>query len=259
MGIKKITITLVAFCVFMGAAVGGAASAPVTNTQAEVAGASVVSTDDTTERISDCDVVDVDGHNNTVTVNITDNATADSGTTIQSHCESDGAILDHDLIDVDGNNNTVVVSVRAENGTVAFGTQESIDGNGLHVALGCEVGASNDCDGVDIEGHSNSVTLIIENNTDRTVRQFGSNTSTVSWPSNERDSAFGMTGANSRTDGENATTETKSESTNNVNRSGSEGEDSTDLLGMVADSIPLVGAVTMLILGIGLLTKRRSI
>lgn len=254
---KQFALLFVACCVFAGVAIGGATAAPATNAQTAVAGASVASTNDTTERVSDCDMVDVDGHNNTVTANITDNATADGGTTVRYHCESDGAMLDHDLIDVDGNNNTVVVSVQAENGTVAFGTNGSSDGNGLHVALGCKVGSSTDCDGVDIDGHNNSVTLIIGNDTDRTVRQFGANTSSVSWPNNERDTAASAGGANNTTDSENATTE--SDPTSSTNRSSSAGEDSTDLLGMVADSIPFVGAVTMFVLGIGLLAKRRNV
>jgi hypothetical protein len=134
---KRITILLVAFCAFTGAAVGGVASMPVaapdiaaaggsaaTAAPAAATGGSVAAANGSTEHVSDCDVVDVDGNNNTVSVNLTSNATAGegSGVSVRIRCGVGTATtVDHDLIDIDGNNNTVRLVVQAENGTLAIG------------------------------------------------------------------------------------------------------------------------------------------
>jgi hypothetical protein len=134
--------------------------------------------DGSAKRVSDCDLIDIDGHNNTVSVNISNNTTGD-GVTIQYHCGADNATtLDHDVIDVDGNNNSVTVVVRAENGTITFGEDgNAASSDGFHVALHCRGGTAADCDAVDIDGHNNSVTLIVRSDEGQTVHQFGSNSS----------------------------------------------------------------------------------
>ena len=132
--------------------------------------------DGSTNLTSDCDLIDIDGNDNTVSVNISNDTT--DGVNVQYHCGAGNAALDHDLIDIDGNNNTVTVVVRAENGTVAFG-EDGSDSNssGMHVALQCEGDAAADCDAVDIDGHNNSVTLVVLGEEGRTVHEFGANAS----------------------------------------------------------------------------------
>jgi hypothetical protein len=131
------------------------------------------------EQVSDCDLIDIDGHNNTVSVDIGNNTT--TGTNIQYHCGADNAtILDHDLIDVDGTNNSVTVVVRVENGTVAFGKGGgAANSSGLNVALQCKGGTVGSCDAIDIDGHNNSVTFIMQSNSGRTVHEFNSSSSNL--------------------------------------------------------------------------------
>jgi hypothetical protein len=261
MKIKRITIVLVALCAFSGAAVGGAASVPVSapDTQAAAGGSAAANT--SAGQVSDCDLVDIDGHNNTVSANITNNATAgDGGVTIQYRCGTNASALDHDLIDVDGNNNTVTVFVRAENATLDFGARGSAaDSNGLHVGLNCGVGTPDDCDGVDIDGDNNSVTLIVQNDTDRTVHEFGANSSNVSWTAGEQDSESDANGGNDSTTDKQADSENDgSGSADATNRSGNEEDRSNGILGLIVDSIPFVGAVTLLVFGSVLLVKRNN-
>lgn len=261
MGLKRITIVLVVFCAFSGATVGGAASMPMAVPNAQVAAGGSAAANASTGQVSDCDVVDVDGDNNTVSANITNNATAGDGSvTIQYHCGTNATTLDHDLIDVDGNNNTVTVSVRVENGTLDFGARGSAaDSNGLQVGLNCGDGMSNDCDGVDIDGHNNSVTLIVQNDTERTVHEFGANSSNVSWTAGEQNGESGANGGNdSTTDKQGDSENNGSGSADEANRSGNMEDRSNDILGMVIDSIPFVGAATLLVFGSALLVKRND-
>lgn len=278
----RITILLVALCAFAGAAVGGAASAPVAvpDTHTAMAGGSAATANASSGSVSDCDLVDIDGDNNTVSADITANATAnESSVSIQYRCGTNASTLDHDLIDVDGHNNTVTVSVRAGNATLGFGAPRSgADGSGVHVALNCEAGTPDDCDGVDIDGHNNSVRLIVTNDTARTVHEFGSNASNVSWTAGERNSEPEMDDGgddrngttnehedrtNNENDAEDGTTGERNDRTNsgndsatNATRSGDDGSD--DVLEMIVNGIPLAGAVTFLVLGSALLVKRNS-
>ncbi|HET7324495.1 MAG TPA: hypothetical protein VFJ06_09195 [Halococcus sp.] len=194
MTMKRIPIILVALCALAGAAIGGVASMPVAAPSAyapassgpAATDASVVTDTplaaldgsvaaDSTERVSDCDLVDIDGNDNTIAVNISANTTAGDGVSIQYHCEADNAVtVDHDLIDVDGHNNAVTVAVQVENGAIIFGENGSAtDKNGLHVALNCGGGTLADCDAVDIDGTNNSVTLIVRSDDGQTVHEFG--------------------------------------------------------------------------------------
>ncbi|HET7325151.1 MAG TPA: hypothetical protein VFJ06_12545 [Halococcus sp.] len=194
MTMKRIPIMLVALCALAGAAVGGAASMPVAAPSAyapvssgpAATDASVVTDTpiatldgsvaaDSTERVSDCDLVDIDGNDNTIAVNISANTTAGDGVSIQYHCGAgDATTVDHDLIDVDGHNNAVTVAVQVENGAIVFGENGSAtDKNGLHVALNCGGGTVSDCDAVDIDGTNNSVTLVVRSDDGQTVHEFG--------------------------------------------------------------------------------------
>lgn len=265
MTLKRIMILLVALCALAGPAVGGAAATTVAASSAQAtAGSSVAAANGSAGSVSDCDLIDIDGHNNTVSVNITENATAsDGGVTIQYRCGTNASTLDHDLIDVDGNNNTVTVFMRAENTTLNFGARGSAaNGSGLHVGLNCGADTSDDCDGVDIDGYNNSVTLIVTNDTARTVHEFGANSSNVSWTGDEQNTE---TSTNGSTDGGDGTTDEqdhRNDSGNNsvteANRSGNEENRSTDVLDMVVDGIPLVGVATFLVLGSVLLVKRNN-
>lgn len=203
---KRIAIVLVALCVLAvtaglasvpmlapnGAGTVSGGSGPATDASVAAAGGSETgnsvassensstaenaASDGSTNRTSDCDLIDIDGNDNTVSVNISNDTT--DGVNVRYHCGADNAVLDHDLIDIDGNNNTVTVVVRAENGTVAFGEDESdTDSNGLHVALQCAGDTTADCDAVDVDGHNNSVTLVVLGEDGRTVHEFGVNSS----------------------------------------------------------------------------------
>lgn len=202
---KRIGIVLVAFCVLavtvglasvpMLAPGGGTASGgsgPATDASVAAAGGSGTgnsvassenasatenaASDGSTNRTSDCDLIDIDGNDNTVSVNISNNTT--DGVNVRYHCGAGNAVLDHDLIDIDGNNNTVTVFVQAENGTVAFGEDgSSTDSSGLHVALQCAGDTPADCDAVDIDGHNNAVTLVVLGEEGQTIHEFGANSS----------------------------------------------------------------------------------
>ena len=208
MRVKQITIMFITFCAVTGAAVGGIASTPVAvpdvseaasgnaGTDTPVAGmdnpaatnSSAVTTDsptavdgsaaasDSVEQVSDCDLLDVDGNNNTVSVNISDNATAaGDGDTIQLQCGANNATTtDHDLIDIDGNGNRVTLIMRVEDGEIVLGDRGAADSdNGLRVALNCGSGTLADCDAVDIEGHNNSVKLVVRSDDGRIVHGLG--------------------------------------------------------------------------------------
>ena len=208
MRVKQITIMFITFCAVAGAAVGGIASTPVAvpdvseaasgnaGTDTPIAGmdnpvatnSSAVTTDsptaadgsaatsDSAEQVSDCDLLNVDGNNNTVSINISDNATAaGDGTPIQLHCGANNATtIDHDLIDIDGNDNRVTLVVWIEDGAIVLGDTDAVDGDdGSRVMLNCGSGTLADCDAVDIEGHNNSVKLVVRSDDGQTVREFG--------------------------------------------------------------------------------------
>lgn len=202
---KRTAILAVALCVLVGTIAGTLVLSPVASSSggSTAAGNSGAATDTpvtgdasagvskdsatggnstnaSTQQVSDCDLIDVDGHNNTIAVGMGNNTTAD-GVDIQYHCGGDNAAtVDHDLVDIDGNNNSVTVIVRAENNTIAFGEKGNVASNhssGLHVALQCAGSTSADCDAIDIDGHNNSVTFIVQSNDGRTVHEFGSNSS----------------------------------------------------------------------------------
>ena len=249
---KWMIVMVVMLCAFTGVAVSETASEPVAvaNNQAPVVSNSVAA-NDTVEPESDCDLVDIDGHNNTVLVNITHNTTAGNGRmAIQYRCGTDTKVLDHDLIDVDGNNNTVTVTMRVENTTIGFAQGGATDNNGLRVALGCGANVSKDCDGVDINGHNNSVALIVENDTERTVHEFGSNSSNVSWTGSENSGSAVNDGNNS--------TSTTIRSDDRQDRSDNGEERSDDVLDSVANALPVMGAITLFVLGSALLVKRSN-
>lgn len=189
---KRIPVLLVVFCTLMGVAVGGVASMPAvapgvpitvagsavaaTDVPVAATGGSAATTNDPTGQVSDCDLIDIDGNDNTVSVNISDNATADGdGVSIQYHCRANSATtIDHDLIDIDGHNNSVTLVVRVEAGAIVFGENGNIAGNnGLYVALNCEGGTLTDCDAVDIDGNNNSVILVMRSDDGQTVHEFG--------------------------------------------------------------------------------------
>ena len=259
MKMKRVTVVFVALCAFSGVAVGGATSMPTAVPNIQAAADSSAAANTSAGQVSDCDLVDIDGHNNTVSANITNNATVgDGGVTIQYRCGTNASALDHDLIDVDGNNNTVTVFVRAENATLDFGARGSAaDSSGLHVGLNCGVGTPDDCDAVDIDGDNNLVTLIVQNDTDRAVHKFGANSSNVSWTAGEQDSESDANGgSDSTTDKQTDSEDDGSGSADATNRSGSEKDRSNSILGLIIDSIPFVGAVTLLVFGSVLLVKR---
>lgn len=133
------------------------------------------------DRASDCDFIDIDGNNNVVSVNISNNTTATDSVHVQYRCGTGNATsLDHDFIDVNGNNNSVTVVVWAKNGTISFGDESSgTEKSGLHVALQCEGNTLADCDAVDIDGHNNSVTLIVIGDEGKTIHNFGVNSSEI--------------------------------------------------------------------------------
>jgi hypothetical protein len=259
MTIRRIPVVLVALCMFAGVSVGGVASMPTAAPSTHTATAGDVAAVNSTEQVSDCDLIDIDGHNNSVSANITDNATAsDSGVSVQYRCGTNASALDHDLIDIDGNDNTVTVFVRTEDASIDFGGSGSAaDSSGFHVGLNCGVGTPDDCDGVDIDGHNNSVTLIVTNDTARTVHEFGANSSNVSWTGGEGTAEAGANNSTDTTD-EQHETNGGNDSTSKANRSGDEQNRSNDVLDMVVDGIPLVGAATLLVLGSALLVKRNT-
>ena len=208
MTVKRITIMFIALCAVTGATVGGIASIPIaapdipeavsdsTVTDAPVAGmddpaatdssaattGSPTVTDGSTAasdsigQVSDCDLLDVDGNNNTVSVNISDNATAGGdGASIQLHCGADNATTtDHDLIDINGNDNRVTLVVRAEDGAIILGDTGAANGDDRsRVVLNCGGDTLASCDAVDIDGNNNTVKLIVRSDDGRTVREFG--------------------------------------------------------------------------------------
>ncbi len=177
---KRFTILLIALCTLAGAAVGGVASIPVAGptTPTNMAGSTMSDAGDTNDsaaRTSDCDVVDIDGNANTVSVNLTNNGSADdSNASVQLRCGIGNATtIDHDLIDIDGDDNTVRVTIASENGSVIIGNGTRTPGPSLGVALGCGGGDGfTDCDAVDIDGANNSVELVVRSDNGRTIYEF---------------------------------------------------------------------------------------
>ena len=179
---KRIAIVLVALCTLAGATAGVAASMPVPTPDEPIAttgGPAATGVPGTamggpaaangpTGQASDCEIVDVDGNDSTVSVDLTTNTTTgeDGNVTVRLRCMADDATsVDHDLIDIDGNNNTVRVVVGSENGTVLLGgATETVEDRRLGVALDCmNGGAVADCDAIDVDGNNNSVALVVRN------------------------------------------------------------------------------------------------
>ena len=183
---NRLTITLVALCAFTGAAVGGVASMPVAGPgtpavvdDSTMPDTSAVSTDSNatggSDRVSDCDLVDVDGDGNTVSTDLTGNATdGGANVSVALTCGADGAtVTDHDLVDVDGDDNRVRVVVGIDDGTVSLGEGTDTTDRGSSIALDCGDSEVADCDAVDIDGVNNSVTLVVRGDDGRTIHEFG--------------------------------------------------------------------------------------
>lgn len=197
---KQLSVMIVALCAITGVIVGGiglipmggqsnsvaasdGSTTPTATPETATAGSAVTTEtpeagtneslvgNNSTGEVSDCDVVDVDGNDNSVVVNLTDNSTTDdaSNTTVHLGCEAGTApTVDRDLIDIDGDNNTVRVVVGTDKGTLLLGREMGItnDDRSLRIALNCrDENTSADCDAIDVDGNNNSVRLIVQNDT----------------------------------------------------------------------------------------------
>lgn len=268
----RIPILLAALCVFAGLAVGMAGGTAVETASAQTSASSAATAvSDSPAAVSDCDLVDIDGDNNTVSVDMSAEAMGDDGVTVRYRCEPTAPTLDHDLIDIDGDNNTVTVVIQAENATLDFSRRGNATTNGgLAVTFNCGAEAT-DCDGIDIDGHNNSVSLVVQNETDRTIHTFGENESSVSWTGgdqqNESDTANGTdTSGEQPSDSDNGSSSSDAQSDTGsederaaeTDHSSDEGSRLSEILNILVGSLPVVGVVSVLVLGGVLLEKRTT-
>lgn len=266
----RIPILLAALCVFAGLAVGMAGGTTVATATHTSASSAATAVSDSPVAVSDCDLVDIDGDNNTVSVDMSAEAMGDDGVTVRYRCEPTAPTLDHDLIDIDGDNNSVTIVIQAENATLDFSRRgDATTNGGLAVAFNCGAEAA-DCDGIDIDGHNNSVSLIVQNETDRTVNTFGENESSVSWTGGDQQSEADTANGTDTSDeqsgdldddrsssGAQPDTTSGGEGTTGVDGSDDRNNRFSEMLKILIGRLPLAGAVTILVLG-GVLLEKRS-
>ncbi|MFH5801584.1 hypothetical protein [Haladaptatus sp. CMAA 1911] len=205
MATKQVILALFVFCTLVGAIGCGGAVAPIAtpSNQTAISSEPVTNVDLFEPRdvsliitgqmaqVSDCDIVDIDGNNNTLSLNLTSDTITNITTkeSVQLHCQAGSATaIDHDLVDIDGNNNTVRVIIEPNIDTISPGVLEKMN-NGQYPHHSLECGADDvysDCDLIDVDGNNNSVQFIVRNITGQSINSDTAVDESINYQEEER-------------------------------------------------------------------------